>query len=374
MDKNSIPDVVKSADLQTVSVRPMAHAEIESQIITAQNNPRSIKKFKDELMSLANLDQATAEGCYYALSRAGKSISGPSIRFAEIALSCYGNAVAQADVVDEDGKYVYACGMCRDLEKNVAVRMTVRRRITNKHGIRYGDDMIAVTANAACAIALRNAIFKIVPGAYTKEAFDKVKETAVGEAESFADRRAEVLLRLGKLGVGEERVLELLQRPSTEEITFNDVALLIGLGTAIHDGDTTLDEAFPAPVKGGVEGLKERLQEKEKPVEQPKGKGGRPKGSKNKKQDTPPGEPQEPTMSVEELESAASPENTQNEAGQTPDNAPKGEDKLLDVKYECRTCSNRFSEPERGKKDEPICPKCKSTDLQKEPVAPADEK
>ena len=246
-----------------VNSTPMVVAEIESQIATAKQYPRNISKFKDKVMSMANLDQSTAEGCFYALPRGGKSISGPSIRFAEIALSCYGNAVAKAEVTGEDDKYVYATGMCRDLENNVAISMTVKRKITDRNGRRFNDDMIVVTSNAACAIALRNAIFKIVPAAYTQEAFDKVKQTAVGDAQSFANRRADVLARLQKMGVDESRVLSALKRASVDELTINDVTVLIGLGTAVHDGDTTLDEAFPEPIDEGQEpgakGLEQRL-------------------------------------------------------------------------------------------------------------------
>ena len=246
-----------------VNSTPMVVAEIESQIATAKQYPRNISKFKDKVMSMANLDQSTAEGCFYALPRGGKSISGPSIRFAEIALSCYGNAVAKAEVTGEDDKYVYATGMCRDLENNVAISMTVKRKITDRNGRRFNDDMIVVTSNAACAIALRNAIFKIVPAAYTQEAFDKVKQTAVGDAQSFANRRADVLARLQKMGVDEGRVLSALKRASVDELTINDVTVLIGLGTAVHDGDTTLDEAFPEPIaeeqKPGAKGLEQRL-------------------------------------------------------------------------------------------------------------------
>jgi len=232
-----------------VAQRAIEVAEIESQIATAKRYPRDIRIFKEKLMSMANIDQETAEGCYYALPRAGKPIDGPSIRLAEIALSCYQNCVAEADVLNEDEKFIYAMGQCRDLENNIAVKIKVRRRITYKNGERFNDDMIAVTANAACAIALRNAIFKIVPGAYLKPVFDKCKETAVGKATSLASRRAEVIKRLMRFGVTEERILKVLNRRSVEEVTFNDVAILIGLGTAIKDGDTTVEEAFPPDFK-----------------------------------------------------------------------------------------------------------------------------
>lgn len=232
-----------------VAQRPIEVAEIESQIATAKRYPRDIKVFKDKLMAMANLDQETAVGCYYALPRAGKPIDGPSVRLAEIALSCYGNCAAEADVLYEDDRFIYAMGQCRDLENNISVRIKVRRRITNKHGKRFNDDMIAVTANAACAIAYRNAVFKIVPGAYIKPVFDRCKRTAVGEMKSLANKRAEVIGRIAQFGVDEKRVLTVLGRKSVDEVTFDDVAMLIGLGTAIRDGDTTVEQAFPPDFK-----------------------------------------------------------------------------------------------------------------------------
>ena len=236
-------------NVMVVSQRAIEVAEIESQIATAKRYPRDIGIFKDKLMSMANLDQETAEGCYYALPRGGKPISGPSIRLAEIALACYGNCCAEADVISEDEKFIYAMGQCRDLENNVAVRVKIRRRITNKKGERFNDDMIAVTANAACAIALRNAIFKVIPGAFIKPAYDRCKQTAVGKAVSLALRRAEVIKRLTKFGVEEKRILAVIGRKSIDEVTMDDVALLIGLGTSIKDGDTTVEAAFPVDFK-----------------------------------------------------------------------------------------------------------------------------
>ncbi len=257
--------------------RVLATAEIDSQIATAKMYPRDIAVFKDKLMAMANLDQETAEGCYYALPRGGKAIGGPSIRLAEIALSCYGNCAAEAHVTTEDENFIYAVGSCRDIENNVAVRVEVRRRITKadsyvceacsqwhkheprngmctkcgeghvvfKKGERFNDDMIAVTANAACAIALRNAIFKVVPGAYLHPVFEQCKKTAVGDARSLVSRRCEVIEKLTKFGVTKDRILAVITRKSVDEVTFDDIAVLIGLGTAIKCGDTTVEEAFP---------------------------------------------------------------------------------------------------------------------------------
>ena len=273
-----------------ITQRSTELVEIESQIATAKRYPRDIKVFKDKLMAMANLDQETAEGCYYALPRGGKAIDGPSVRLAEIALACYGNCAADSEVLSEDDRFIHARGQCRDLENNVAVRVKVMRRITKadsyictkckkyhknlpldgactkckedvevKKGERYNDDMIAVTANAACSIAFRNAVFKIIPGAFIKPVFDKVKKTAVGDAVSLVQRRSDVIGRLTKFGVDEDRVLKVINRKSIEEVTFDDVAKLIGLGTAIKDGDTTVEEAFPLNFKGVQKEAQEQI-------------------------------------------------------------------------------------------------------------------
>lgn len=319
--------------------RAMVMAEIESRIATAKMYPRDIAVFKEKLMSMANLDQETAEGCYYALPRGGKAIDGPSVRLAEIALSCYGNCVAEADVLNEDDKFIYAQGQCRDLENNVAVRVKVRRRITYKNGERFNDDMIAVTANAACSIALRNAIFKIVPGAYLKPVFDKCKKTAVGEVRSLANKRAEVIKRLMQFGVTRERILSVISRKSTDEVTFDDVAVLIGLGTAIKDGDTTVEEAFP-------ETFKEAKDKSEKKVKAESGRESVTADLEEKK---------EPTTKKPKKKAAKK---------NTPDTT---------FLLKCNKCGAGFDEPKTsgtGANQVSICPKCLSKDI----VATEDKK
>ncbi len=236
-----------------VARRMVQLAEIDSQIATAKQYPRDIAKFKEKMMSMANLDQETAEGCYYAVPRAGGVIDGPSVRLAEIAVSCWGNCAAEAEVLNDDGIFIHAVGRCRDLENNVSISVKIQRKITNKYNKRFTDDMIAVTANAACSIALRNAIFKIVPGAYIKPVFLRCKKTAVGEMRSLAVKRVEVCNKLKQFGVTEDRVLNLLGRSSIEDITFDDIANLIGIGSAIKDGELSVEEAFPLDFKGTQE-------------------------------------------------------------------------------------------------------------------------
>lgn len=255
-------------------VESQARGEVDTQISTARRYPRSVKMFRQKALSLATLDEDTAASCFYSLPRGGKPIEGPSARLAEIVAISWGNLRSQANVVDVDDKWVTARGVCWDLEANVAISVEVRRRITDKNGKRYNDDMIGVTSNAACAIALRNAVFKVVPMAMAKPIYDAARKVAIGDAETLAARRGKMVQHFGKMGVQPDQICTKVGRASVDDITLDDLGTLIGLATAIKDGDTTVDEAFAVEPKNGGDSGKpksERMAEQlKKPASKPK--------------------------------------------------------------------------------------------------------
>lgn len=222
--------------------------EIDIQIFTARRFPRNLTRFKQQALQMATYDQDTAASCFYALPRKSedgtKIIEGPGIRLAEIVASTWGNLRFGSRIIAEDDQFIVAQGMAHDLETNVATTLEVRRRITNKSGKKYSADMIAVTANAASAIAVRNAIFKIIPKTYIDQIFQTAKKVAVGEASTLSSRRATVIERLNKMGATKETILNFLGRTGVEEIGLEDLEKLIGIGTAIKEGSISVDEAF----------------------------------------------------------------------------------------------------------------------------------
>ncbi len=226
-------------------------SEIDMQITTAKRYPRSIHDFIAESRDMACLDEETAGECIYALVRGNKTIQGPSARFAEIIASAWGNCRAAARVVGEDDKFVTSQGMFFDVQRNVAISYEVRRRITDRFGKKYGDDMVGVTANAACSIALRNAVLKGIPKAYWKRIYEDAKRTAIGDAKSLTTKVQAMLDYFGKMGISPERVLEVIEKPAIEDVGADDLLTLKGIATAIKDGDSSLDEAFPP--KGAAE-------------------------------------------------------------------------------------------------------------------------
>jgi hypothetical protein len=228
-------------------------SEIDMQVATAHKYPRSIKRFRDEALAMVTLNENIAQECIYSLPRDGKSIEGPSARFAEVVASAWGNSRAGARVVSDAGDFVTAQGVFHDLERNVAITYEVQRRIVDRQGRRFKPDMIGVTANAACSIALRNAILKGVPKAFWSDMYESARQVAIGDVQTLANRRARALGVLQKMGVQAAQVFTYLGIGGEEDLTLEHLATLFGITTAIKEGDTTPEQAFSKSQAAGVD-------------------------------------------------------------------------------------------------------------------------
>lgn len=235
------PEVL-TAESGTVAL--LNKGEIDMQIATAHKYPRSIKRFRDEALAMVTLNENIAQECIYSLPRDGKNIEGASARFAEVIVSAWGNSRAGARVVSDQGDFVTAQAVFHDLEKNVAITYEVQRRIVDRQGRRFKPDMIGVTANAACSIALRNAILKGVPKAFWADLYESARAAAIGDVQTLANRRARALGVLQKMGVQPAQVFLYLGITGEEDLTLEHLGTLFGITTAIRDGDTTPEQAF----------------------------------------------------------------------------------------------------------------------------------
>ena len=174
------------------SAMNLALAEINQQIATARRFPRITSRVQKAITDLATLDELTAEECMYSVPRAGKTIEGPSIRFAEIIQQCFGNNRVASRIVriDLKDKVVEAEGVFFDLENNTATAARIRRRITDKHGRLLNEDMIQQTGNAAASIARRNAILGGIPRALWRQGYDAARHVIMGDIQTLGNRRA----------------------------------------------------------------------------------------------------------------------------------------------------------------------------------------
>lgn len=254
----TIDDEVSGPEVHTVEAGALvaiARSEIEGQLDAAHRYPRSLARFRKQAETLATLSQETAESCIYAVPRGGKSITGPSVRLAEICASAWGNLHIDTRVVDETDTEIVARGVVWDLETNTKIASEVRRSIAGRNGRKFAPDMVQVTGMAAQSIAKRNAIFGVVPRALVNVIYEKVKKVAVGTAQTLVDRRTDVVGRLQKGGIPIERILARVEKTTTEDIGLEELETLVGLLSSLRAKEITPDEAFP-PVGGGAETIK----------------------------------------------------------------------------------------------------------------------
>lgn len=219
-------------------------AEIDVQISTAKAFPRSIKTFLQKAESIATVSEEVAQSCNYALPRGEKILEGPTVRLAEIVCSTYGNIRSGARVIANDGKTITAQGICHDLETNNCVTVEVKRRITYSNGKTYNEDLQTLTGNAACAVAYRNAVFKVIPAALINEVYEKTREVARGTAETLPARRDKALAYLSSLGVTEKQILSVLELKKIEDIDLDKLSVLRGMVTLIKNGESTAKDLF----------------------------------------------------------------------------------------------------------------------------------
>lgn len=220
-------------------------AAIDIQVSTAKAFPRNLKRCIDNALTTATIDAETAATCSYSVPRAGKVITGPTVHLAKIIMQTWGNFRGEAKVIDESARTLTSEAVAWDLENNVAVKVTVKRSIMTKTG-RMTEDMIIVTGNAANSIALRNAIFAVIPKAVTDKVYTAAQKKIIGGDPESGKKWLTLLLKTfkDKYNKEESDVLGLVGKTDSSQITDDDLVVLIGIGQALKDGDTTIEIVF----------------------------------------------------------------------------------------------------------------------------------
>lgn len=237
------PEIVEQEVAPTLPMK--AGGTVDVQVATARAFPRSVAKFIQSATEMATMSQEIAMSCVYAIPRDGEMIEGPSARLAEIVASAWGNLRIQAGASEHDDRYITARGEAWDVQQNVAIGFEVKRRITNRQGKTFSDDMIATTGNAAASIALRNAVLKAVPSPFWRPIYLQCRKVIAGDARTFGARRDEALKQFGVIGVTEQRLCASLGLKGKADITLEHMATLAGILNALKEGETTVEEAFP---------------------------------------------------------------------------------------------------------------------------------
>ena len=224
-------------------------SSIDKDVITARAFPRDVHKCVKNIEMTIAMSPEVAASCYYTVPRAGKNITGASIRLAEICSSFWGNMQSGTRIVSNNGKSVVVEGWCLDLETNAKVSHEVSRGIVNKKGEPYSTDMQNTTIAAASAIAFRNVIFKTIPRVFIDQALQTAMDIAVMNRtqEEFEKKRQNMFEVLEHLGVRVANIFTFFGKSSIQEFEVEDMRMISGVRTSIKEGMLKAEEAFALP-------------------------------------------------------------------------------------------------------------------------------
>lgn len=237
---------------QTLAVE-LAQAELDRAIMTAHRFPRSVDVAVKRMRTSILYNQDAMENSIYSLPRGGKPILGPSIGFANAVFQAWGNCRVASHVVAVDikRKVVITEGAFLDLETNAQSIVPVERRIVDKHGRLYSDDMQIVTGAAAASIARRNAILQGTLRIIWHPIYEEALKGVRGNVQTFSEYKERAFTAMAQFGVKPDQIFMALGLKGEADMTFENIPAVRGMYAALRDGSMTVEEMFdPRKQKG----------------------------------------------------------------------------------------------------------------------------
>ncbi len=230
--------------LEGGALRELRTAEVDQACESARANPRSIRGFINDLVTMVTLDQDTAAECIYSVPRAGKKIQGPSVRFAELVQCAWGNIDVSTTIMEIGDTAVVIRGRAHDLQKNSSVGLDVRRLVQKKkNSTKADEDQKQLAVASGTSIAKRNAILSAVPRALWWRGYQAALEASTGGG-TMTERRTKAREVFLRLGATEEQTLALVNRPAWDDVDDDDLRYLAGLRNAIKSKEFTIEDAL----------------------------------------------------------------------------------------------------------------------------------
>lgn len=224
-----------------------AIAEAQGKLIIAKRFPR------DEVQAYNRAAQACqrqgiAEKAFFSYNRAGNTVSGPTIRFAEELARCWGNIDYGIKELSQDEGKSEMQAYAWDLETNAqSVQNFTNPHIREVNGkskmLTSQRDIYENNANMG-ARRLRSRILAILPNDLVDMAIAECKKTLAGNNEEpLIDRVKKMIIAFSKLGVTQEQIETKLKR-KVDTMTADDFVEYIGIYNAIKNGESKVSEWF----------------------------------------------------------------------------------------------------------------------------------
>lgn len=224
-----------------------AIAEAQGKLLIAKRFPR------DEVAAYTKAIEACrrktmAEKAFYAYPRAGKTVEGPTIRFAEELARCWGNIDYGIKELSQDEGKSELQAYAWDLETNA---QSVQN-FTNPHQREVGQKMVSLSSqrdiyenNANMATRrMRARILAILPAWYVEGCIAECKRTLAGKSDvPLVDRIKNLVINFKKYGVSQEMIERRLKRKA-ETMSADDFTEYVGIYNAIKEGESKVAEWF----------------------------------------------------------------------------------------------------------------------------------
>lgn len=255
---------VREGELQTVDQPPtnqMKHQQtnellgegghLEMIVRVAKQYGRDLKKVLKEVEEEIHNDEALLASCWYMKPVGWETVNGkrqrlyaegPSIRFAEVAMSAYGNLQTCVWQDNHTGTQVIAHARVWDMEKNIYHEEEVRGSIITKDGKRYAPEGIVNAGLAAQSKALRNAVTRVIGKGKLISMRNRLEQAArarlgVGKQESIGDTIRKSVEAYAGYGIDEACLCFILGIDEISDMTADDIIRARRIYTAIKDGD-----------------------------------------------------------------------------------------------------------------------------------------
>jgi len=225
----------QSTDPAIVAAAEAAKQRIQCAYIMAIQNPRNLEAVRQRMLANCRRPKfaEVAEYSKPVSSDRSKDITGPSIRFVEMAIREWGNANSDVVVEYEDAHirrvkvYITDYQTNVTFTKSITIRKEVERRnqtgrkVVSERKNTYGDTVYTVVATddellnkeaALISKAIRTEGLRIVPGDFVEECLDEAKKVLEGQVkDDIVEERRKILDAFVKLGVSVEQIEEYLE-------------------------------------------------------------------------------------------------------------------------------------------------------------------
>lgn len=264
-----------------------AQSEVQAAMVVAHSRPRDSMHAMDRIIQDCTRP-AVAESGLYAYPRGGETVSGPSIRLAELVAQRWGNLWCGVTELSQDREKTVAMAWAWDLETNARDERTftvphVRHTKRGSYPITDPRDIYEMVANYG-ARRKRAAIQTVVPREVFDSAVEQVELTLNATASADTESVNKMVEALGKFGVSERQIVKYVGH-HLDSMVSAEMVRLRKVYTALRDGFAKPEDYFP-PIDeretSSAEAIKGLGSDEEKPADKGKKATGKPKKGESK--------------------------------------------------------------------------------------------